>query len=80
MPLGKGSLGKGSHSDPWPKLHFALFVSMCVFGAAVVIDTGPFPLNFVLGATTLILPLALVIRRSRLMAKTNHHGAMGRVP
>lgn len=63
----------------WPKLHFALFVSMCVFGAAVVIDTGPFPLNFVLGAASIALPLVLVIRRSRSMAKTKHYGAVGRV-
>lgn len=63
----------------WAKLHFALFVSMCIFGAAVIVDTGPFPLNFALGATAIILPLALVTRRSRLAAKTKHYGAMGRV-
>lgn len=79
----EGAPGPSGQIPPvgiWPKLHFALFVSMCVLGAAVIVDTGPFPLNIALGAASIILPLALVVRRSRSMEKSKHYGAMGRVP
>lgn len=47
------------------KIHFVLFVSMCVIGAVVFIDTGPFPFNFIFGAFAIILPIALVAKRRR---------------
>jgi len=63
----------------WAKLHFVLFASMCVAGAAVIIDTGPFPLNFVLGAFAIVLPSALVIRRHRSLARARRNDAVGSV-
>ena len=47
------------------KIHFMLFVSMCIVGAAVMVDTGPFPFNFVFGTLVAILPFVLVIKRHR---------------
>jgi len=71
--------GKGPPAGLWAKLHFVLFASMCVAGAAVIVDTGPFPLNFILGAFAIMLPSALVIRRHRSLAKAKRNDAMGSV-
>lgn len=61
------------------KLYFVLFVSMCVFGAAVAVDTGPFPLNFIFGALMVTLPLALFIKGRRSAANAKNNDAVGRV-
>lgn len=71
--------GKNPPVSLWAKLHFVLFASMCVVGAAVIVDTWPFPLNFILGALAIVLPFALAIRRHRSLVKAKHHGAMGSV-
>lgn len=59
------SAGKGHNAGLWPKIHFAVFVSMCVVGAVVFVDTGPFPLNLMFGAFAIALPFVLVIWRRR---------------
>jgi len=61
------------------RLYFVLFVSMCVFGAAVIVDTGPFPLNYVFGATAIVLPMALVIKRQRRLEKAQHNDVVGSI-
>lgn len=57
--------GKNAPVSLAAKLHFVLFVSMCIAGAAVFVDTGPFPLNLVFGAFAASLPFALVVKRHR---------------
>lgn len=61
------------------RLHFALFVLMCAVGAAAIVDTGPFPLNYAFGAVAIILPFAIVIKRQRSLDKAKHNDSMGRV-
>jgi len=63
-----GGPSRAAHKRPGgleQKIHFALFVSMCVIGAVAIVDTGPFPLNYAFGAAAALLPLALVIKRRR---------------
>jgi len=61
-----GGPSRAAHKRPGgleQKIHFALFVSMCVIGALTFIDTGPFPFNFIFGAFAIMLPIVLVVKR-----------------
>lgn len=55
--------GKSPPTGTRDKIHFVLFVSMCIIGAVTFIDTGPFPFNFIFGAFATALPIALVVKR-----------------